>query len=211
MSFPSSKQLGLSNYRSIKVDQFYRGRVSRWDDGTEWLWHFVLWDAKMGTNNKCSKEAFEFLGLDLKIYCELRAFNFHLISTAAVSLGVAAPSFLKARFQSLIYRGSFQDGKIQEILHRRNWCLCRWNSSIVTISLKWQQCYPDHCLRDDILLNSISSLIISSCSIHHVPLFSPQCIPCSSPLLSSKNIFLTSLFFHSPLHMWSLVIAWAPL
>lgn len=101
--------------------------------------------------------------------------------------------------------------KIQEMLHPRNWCLCRWNSSIVTISVKWQQCSPDHCLRDDILLNSISFLIIFSCSIHHLSL-------CSPPLLSAQNIFLAShqapppfsshMWFHStwlPLPLWNVL------
>lgn len=89
------------------------------------------------------------------------------------------------RFQSQIFKACLYHCKIQEMLHPRNWCLCRWNSSIVTISVKWQQCSPDLCLRDDILLNSISFLIIFSCSIHHPSL-------CSSLVLYAQNIFLAS-------------------
>lgn len=76
-----------------------------------------------------------------------------------------------AHFQSQLFKACLYHCEIQEMLHLRNWCLCRWNSSIVTISAKWQQCSPDHCLRDDILLNSISFLIIFSCSIYHLSLF----------------------------------------
>lgn len=128
-------------------------------------------------------------------------FNLHLNAKAA-SLGLTLGLLSIPGFQSLPL--SLQ--KIQEMLHPRNWCLCRWNSSIVTISVKWQQCSPDHCLRDDILLNSISFLIIFSCSIHHLSL-------CSPPLLSAQNIFLTSHQSFPPLfssHMW-FHSTWLPL
>lgn len=84
-------------------------------------------------------------------------------------------SWHSVRFQSRVFKACLYRREIQEMLHPRNWCLCRWNSSGVTISVKWQQCSPDHCLRDDILLNSISFLIIFSCSIHHLSLFSLWC------------------------------------
>lgn len=102
------------------------------------------------------------------------------------------------RFQSPAFKACIYRCKIQEMLHPRNWCLCRWNSSIVTISVKWQQCSPDHCLRDDILLNSISFLIIFSCSIHHLSLFSPWCTPLLfSPFLCPKYLpRFPSVLFH---------------
>lgn len=107
------------------------------------------------------------------------------------------------RFQSQVFKACVYRCEIQEMLHPRNWCLCRWNSSIVTIWVKWQQCSPDHCLRDDILLSSISFLIIFSCSIHHLSLFSLWC----TPLLFSLSLYpkylhrLASLsYFFPPSH-----------
>lgn len=124
--------------------------------------------------------------------CAPLLFNFHLDANAA-SLRVTL-----ARFQSWVFKACLYHCEIQEMLHPRNWCLCRWNSSIVTISVKWQQCSPDHCLRDDILLNSISFLIIFSCSIHHLSLFSLWCTPLLfSPSLSPKYLPCISPFlFH---------------
>lgn len=142
--------------------------------------------------------------------CALFLFNLHLDAKAA-SLGLTLCPLSKPGFKACLYRC-----EIQEMLHPRNWCLCRWNSSIVTISVKWQQCSPDHCLRDDILLNSISFLIISSCSIHHLSLFSLWCTPlllspsvCPKypPCLTSVIFFIWShVCFHS---MWDMPSIWA--
>lgn len=90
------------------------------------------------------------------------------------------------------------------MLQPRNWCLCRWNSSLVTIWVKWQR----HCLRDDILFNTVSFLIIFSCSIHHRSLFSSWCIfalPFSLPKISSSShtvwshVWIPDTWFPSPL------------
>jgi len=99
-------------------------------------------------------------------------------------------------FQSWVFKACQYRRKIQERLQLKNWCLCRWNSSLVTMSVKWQQYSPDHCLRDDILLDSISFLIISSCSIHHLTLFCQTLLLFF--LLTAQNIFLTfyGFFFH---------------
>lgn len=78
----------------------------------------------------------------------------------------------------------------------RNWCLCRWNSSIVTISEKWQQCSPDQCLRDDILLNSISFLIIFSCSIYHLSLSCQWCTPLLFSHLKYISCTLSPFFLY---------------
>lgn len=104
----------------------------------------------------------------------------------------------RSAFKASFFKACLYQCKIQEMLHPRNWCLCSWKSFVATISVKRQQCSPDHRLRDDILLNTISFLIIFSCSCHPLSL-------CSSPLLS-QNIFLNSLqsSFFPPFssHMW---------
>lgn len=76
------------------------------------------------------------------------------------------------QFQSWHFKVCQYPHKIQEMLQLKNWCLCRWNPSLVTVWVKWQQTSADHCQRDDIFWTifhpSLSSYVQSIMSFFSV-------------------------------------------
>lgn len=76
------------------------------------------------------------------------------------------------QFQSWLFKACQYRHKIQETLQLKNWCLCRWNSFVVIVWVKWQQTSPDHCQRDDIFWTifhpSLSSYVQSNMSFFPV-------------------------------------------
>lgn len=196
ITFPSSKHLiAEANYLCVWLISFTTGSCDGTWQSLSGIFSFEIWISTL-------IRIFIASSLDLKI-CALSSYSTFISTPEQPHWG-----WHSVRFQSQVFKACLYRCKIQEMLHLRNWCLCRWNSSIVTISLKWQQCSPDHCLRDDILLNSISFLIIFSCSIHHLSFFSLCCSPLLfSPSLCPKYLPLISPFFFpfcpacDPFHM----------
>ena len=125
--------------------------------------------------------------------CALFLFNLHLDAKAA-SLGLTLCPLSKTRFQ----RRASIPAKSRKCCIRGIDVFVGEIHLRVTISVKWQQCSPDHCLRDDIFLNSISFSSLSS----HVQSVTAPFPLCDAPICSYFLLYapkylppLTCFFF----------------